>query len=338
MRLLEMIESTHKGDADMSTAHLYLFSDACPSDWLEDGEDERWHTIANIVFQSDPNLQTQIDKQMQIDRHTAHDVILSQDKLYTDFITDLEAKLPYRRLQKWKSRGTYKSSLCRAFATIQPKYAMPIVSACSFQEKTLRASKEALKQSYNRLIGGVEGRGIGFEEFKDDKGRLQMKHSFVNFRGYHEIQAPENQMLVLLFMAYFIADQYIFHRKELTRNEHYGFDHLEMTVVSDKLSGDNNLYPKNEQNLQNLIDPEGESAPLTLTRSPQSNTYSGELLADNLAGWLNAAISERTGSFAQHIKNSPSSIWNGWHMLCTSVDKLESTPALSLILNGSERE
>ena len=41
----------------MPTAHLYLFSDACPTDWLADGQDDTWHTIVNFVFQSSPDLQ-----------------------------------------------------------------------------------------------------------------------------------------------------------------------------------------------------------------------------------------------------------------------------------------
>ena len=37
----------------MAVSHMYVFSDACPSDWLTAGDDE-WHTIVNFVFQSDP--------------------------------------------------------------------------------------------------------------------------------------------------------------------------------------------------------------------------------------------------------------------------------------------
>ncbi len=304
----------------MPSAHLYLFSDACPTDWLADGKDETWHTVVNFVVQSDPTLQAQVDS------GKTHDAVLSQDKSYTGLITDLEAHLPSRQLRKWKTRGSYKSRLCRAFATVQPTY-KPMVSACSFQEKTLRASKAALLQSYNQHIGGIEGRGIGFEEFKDVKGRLRMKHSFVNCCGYHEIQAPENQMLVLLFMSWFIADQYVFYRREILTSGRYGFDRLGITIISDKLSGD---YELSEQNLRNLIDPDGEGIPIVLTRSPRSDTYSGDLLVDNLAGWLNAAISDPTGESAQHAKHiAPSGVWMGWHMLLESVDKLVSAPALS---------
>jgi hypothetical protein len=307
----------------MPSAHLYLFSDACPSDWLVDGRDETWHTVANFLFQSDPALQ------MQIDSGKSHEEVLKQDLLYSSIMTDLEAQLRFGRLQKWHSKGAYKTQFCQAFGATWAKY-HPIVSACSFQQKTLRASKVALIRSYNNHIGGIEGRGIGFEEFKDTEGRLQMKHSFVNFNGYHEIRAPENQMLVLLLMAWFIADQYVFYRKEMVTSKRLGFERLGITIVSDKLSGDNELRQTNEQNLRNLIDPEAEGTPIVLTRSPQSDTFSGDLLVDNLAGWLNAAVSDPTEEFAHHAqKIAASGVWRGWHMLADSPDTLIMAPALT---------
>src|SRR6185436_5346970 len=122
---------------------------------------------------TDPDLQTQIEK------GATHIEVLSQNKLYTSLIEDIEDQLPSGQLRKWKTRGEYKSRLCRAFNAAQPKHD-PIVSAHSFQEKTLRASKAAILEAYNRHIGGIEGRGIGFGEFKNPRGRQQMRHSFVN--------------------------------------------------------------------------------------------------------------------------------------------------------------
>jgi hypothetical protein len=42
----------------------------------------------------------------------------------------------------------------------------------------------------------------------------------------------------LLFMSWFVADQYTFYNNDIVSSGRYGFDHLSMTVVSDKLSGD----------------------------------------------------------------------------------------------------
>lgn len=228
----------------MPCAHLYLFSDACPSDWLVDGHDDGWHTIVNLVFQSDI-------------------------------------------------------------------------------------------ASYNHRIGGIEGRGIGFEEFVDRKGRHQMKHSFVNFHGYHEIQGPYHQMLVLLFMASFVADQFTFFFRDIVTSHRYGFDDLRMTVVSDKLSGDDDLRSKSELNLRHLIDPENEHLPLALTSSSKSDVFSADLIVDNLAGWMTAAISDPNSSLAGHARELISSgVWAGWHQLQPSTSELIAVPAVDRLQNA----
>jgi hypothetical protein len=194
----------------------------------------------------------------------------------------------------------------------------------------MRDSKPALLNSYNRRLGGIEGRGIGFEEYTDGKGRQQMKHSFVNFHGYHEIQAPKNQMLVLLLMSWFVADQFVFFSKDIVRSGRYGFDGLGITVVSDKLSGDDDFRRKSEVNLRNLIDPQREGVPVVLTRSPVSDTSSGDLLVDNLAGWLTSAITEPTGEHAYFARSlAPTGVWTGWDQLQPSSTELQGAPALT---------
>ena len=59
----------------MPTAHLYIFSDACPSDWLTCGDDA-WHTIVNVVFQSDPDLYPLIAQ------GRTHEAVLPRDTKY----------------------------------------------------------------------------------------------------------------------------------------------------------------------------------------------------------------------------------------------------------------
>jgi hypothetical protein len=308
-------------DVQMPTAHLYIFSDACPTDWLTDGHDKEWHTIVNLVFQSDPALHPLVD------RGESHQVVLGQDAKYLQLVRKLQSQLPSSQLRKWKAGPRYRRSFCNAFAAIVQKH-RPIVSACSFQEETLRASRLALMNSYNRRIGGIEGRGIGFEEFMDGKGRPQMKHSFVNFYGYHEIQAPVSQMLVLLLMSWFVADQYVFFCNHIVRNGRYGFDNLKVTVVSDKLSGDDDFRRRSELNLRNLIDPHHECVPVVLTRSPVSDTFSGDLFVDNLAGWLNAAMTDPAGDYATFARNlMDTDVWTGWHHLVPSTTELRAAPA-----------
>ncbi len=307
----------------MPNAHLYLFSDACPSDWLVDGHDEDWHTIVNLVFQSDPNLQPLVEQ------GRTHEEVLAQDALYARLISRLLEGLPSAHLRKWGTGPGYRAAFCQAFAAVQPE-SKPLVSAWSFQEQTLRASKAALLRSYNLHIGGIEGRGIGFEEFADERGRVQMKHSFVNFHGYNEIQAPVNQMLVLLFMSWFVADQFVFFFNDIVRSGRYGYDGLALTVVSDKLSGDDDFRRKSEQNLSNLIDPDMDGVHVVLRRSQGSDSFSGDLLVDNLAGWLTAAVGNPDGEHADFARAlAPTGIWRGWYELLPSTSRLEGVPVIS---------
>jgi hypothetical protein len=199
----------------------------------------------------------------------------------------------------------------------------------------LRASKAGLLAAYNSRIRGIEGRGISFDEFTDGKGRPQMKHSFLNFHGHHEIQGPENQMLVLLFMAWFVADQYAFLFRDIVGRNRYGFDGLHLTVVSDKLSGDDDYRRKSERNLRNLIDSENDGeVPLVLARSRASDTFSGDLMVDNLVGWLTAAMNDPGGSFAGYARGLiASGVWTGWHHLQLSTSKIEGRPAIERLGN-----
>jgi hypothetical protein len=155
------------GTKRMPTAHLYLFSDACPSDWLVDGQDDTWHTIVNFVFQSAPELQQQLES------GTPHWELLALDVTYLDFVRSLSSGLASQQLRKWGTSPSYRSKFCRAFSEVAIAR-QPMLSACSFQEKTLRSSKKAVLASYNHHIGGSEGRGIGFEEWRDVRGRLRM--------------------------------------------------------------------------------------------------------------------------------------------------------------------
>lgn len=312
----------------MPSAHLYIFSDACPTDWLTDGHDDEWHTIVNLVFQSDPALQPLVDQGEN------HEVVLGRDVKYVEMVNELQARLPSGQLRKWKTGQGYKTKFCNAFASIVPKH-RPMVSACSFQESVLRDSKQALLNSYNRRIGGIEGRGIGFEEFTDGKGRHQMKHAFINFHGYHETLAPVNQMLVLLLMSWFIADQYVFYSNDIVRSGRYGFDKLGVTVVSDRISGDDDFRCHSEMRLRNLMDPEHEGVPVVLTRSHKSDTFTGDLLVDNLAGWLTAAITDPAGDYATLARNlMGTGVWTGWHHLLASNTELKASPAVARLTGG----
>lgn len=133
---------------------------------------------------------------------------------------------------------------------------------------------------------------------------------------------------LLLLMYWFIADRYCFYFGDIVRSGATGFDDLLMTVVSDKLSGDDDLRPKNEQNLRFLIDPDRMEPFICLTRSPRSDTCPGDLLADNLSGWLNAAIRDPAGEWADQVRAMASTgVWQGWHVLQPGSDQIRGRPA-----------
>jgi hypothetical protein len=310
-------------------ALMYLFSDACPTDWLVQGQDDTWHTIANFTFQSDPS------QQAMVEAGASHAEVLTSDSTYGDVVRALQSELPSKTLRKWKTGPGYRKRFAQSLEHVARSHEL-MISACSFQERTLRNSKAALLASYNQHLGGIEGRGVGFEERIDGQGRLWVKHSFVNFNGYHEIKGLEGQVLVLLFMSWFAADQFMFHSNRLKAQRSPAFDGLTMTVVSDRLSGDDDTRATMELNLRRLIDPAGEEAPIVLTRSAQSDSFSGDLIVDNLAGLLNAAIADPAGVFGDAVRRSADTgIWRGWHALQESVVKLESTPALEQVLGSA---
>jgi hypothetical protein len=126
-------------------------------------------------------------------------------------------------------------------------------------------------------------------------------------------------------MAWFISDQFRFYRHALGAPPNLG-----LTVVSDKLSGDGEDNREHESILRNLIDPDGENAPIVLTRSPRSDEFSGDLLADNLAGWLNAATNNPKGTFGLLAKDSPEP-WDGWHVLLESQTTMTAANAKSTL-------
>jgi hypothetical protein len=288
----------------MSGAHLYLFSDGCPTDWLEAGHDERWHTIVYFAFQSDPSLQGEVEG------GTHFHQVLAKDLVFCDLFSQLTTGLPDNRLKKWKSSDAYKRRFIAAMSSSAPR-SKPMLNAYSFQEKTLRQAKAKLLAAYNRH--GRTERDIGFGEESDGQGRKVMTHEYVDFHGYHKIQRLENQMLVLLLMAWAAADQYRWYYGQILGDPTLGFDRLALTVVSDKLSGDTATRDDSARNLRMLIDPYSE-APIVLTRSPDSDAHPGDLLVDNMAGWLNACMCDPLGEYARAaLQLSVRCPFAGWH-------------------------
>lgn len=274
----------------MTIAHLLVFSDGCPSDWLGPNVDsQEWRTYVCLCLQMGclPVL---------LDDGTVDVDLLVRDRLYCEFFECFERQLG-GKLKKWSDGGGdsgYRKRFQTAFVQFQP--ALPVwVNALSFRECDLRQSQDPILSAYNSHSG--MNNTIGFQEIVDARGRITMQHEFLSMHGYHKLSRPKEQVLVLLAQAWSLNDQYLFYRKKLreeaTRN---GWDLL-MTVASDTLSGDNYKRRDAEYILRHLLDPYREP-PIRFGRIAKK-TELGNLFVDNIAGWMNECLCEPMGDSAK---------------------------------------
>lgn len=298
---------------------LFLFSDACPTDWLENGQESRWHTAVNALFSPDEDV-----SQKLIDGQT-HEELLPQDPKYLRIIKQISDGLPKHALRAWKrTEERYRLAFCRSFISAFRREPF-LINVCSFQEGALRSSKEAVLAAFNSRLGGPEGRGIGFSEHVDAKGRRQFTHEYVDFDGFHRLQAPDNQMLVLLLLTWWIAGQLAFYESREIGHE------LIMIVISDVLSGDHRDIEdsRGHKILHKLLTvPYDDPPPFVVTRSKAKDRCAGDLLVDNLAGWLNEAIVDPQNEFGQLARQliSLGGI-DGWNVLVPSEERLRAEKA-----------
>jgi hypothetical protein len=218
----------------MPTAHMYIFADGCPTDWLTNGHDEYWHTIAYFAFQSDPTMLKYVENGIHFNR------ILNNDLKFLSIFARLEKAVPNFKLEKWKGEKRqperYRSKFRTAFRQASPNLNLQI-NAISFQEKTLRAAKLGLLEAYNKVV--QPDRTIGFEQYLGSKREKRMRHQRVDgLNGYTLLDLPENKMLVMLLIAWVVNDQYNFYRRNILQDKRLGFDNFAVTLISDKLSGD----------------------------------------------------------------------------------------------------
>jgi hypothetical protein len=290
---------------------LFLFSDACPTDWLEDGQDGRWHTAVHALFSPSE------DVSQQLLRGQTHEELLPRDQKYSRMIQELADGLPRRAFRAWKkAERSYRVAFCRSFIRAC-KRELFAVNVTSFQEGVLRSSQRAVLKAFNGLLGGPEGRGIGFSEQVDAKGRRLLTHEYVDFDGFHRLQAPDNQMLVLLLLAWWVMDQYHFYR----RREWAAVPQLELIVVSDILSGDHQAVENSRahQIIRRLLTAPFDGPARVVTRSKAKDQCAGDLIVDNLAGWLNEAITDSQNEFGQLARDAMSvGIFDGWNVLLPS--------------------
>lgn len=298
--------------------------------WLSAGRDDQWHTIACIGVATDPALEAFIRDGAD------HNLALQLDTAFSEFLNSLTIRRGRLRLLKWTTAEAYRGRFIDAFHAMAaaPLAWRPFVNALSFQEGTLRRAKSALLAAYN---GTRRDHDIGFVEHTDRKGRRMMRHEFVNFSGYHVLERLESQMLVLLVMAWTIADQY--RSFERTVPQH-GFDRASLTVVSDTLSGDSSLLRDSELVLRRLLDTNAATElahpSIRVTHSAESDSHPGDLLADNLAGWMAATLQAPRSTLGTRLLESESIAQIlSWNELVQTHAQLSLKPVLPRLREDS---
>jgi len=102
---------------------LYLFTDGHPFDWLEAGQDDRWHTVVYVAVSSLPEF---------------------------DAMTDaLRRMLPRGNLRRWKGGDAYRQRFKAAFRRVWPEF-KPWINGISFQERTIRQGRAQVLQMFNQ--------------------------------------------------------------------------------------------------------------------------------------------------------------------------------------------
>lgn len=263
----------------LGTGHLVSFSDGCPSDFLGNDKDSTlWHTIVFSTMQLR-------HPPMRLEDGTIDVKAIFDDELYVEYFNAFERYLP--QIRKWdKGRSTqYKLAFGNAFNRFEVN--LPVwINAISFREYDLRRSKSILLDYFNRR--SQFDYEIGFDEFIDDRGREIMKFVYVDILGRKSLCRPLRQLLVLLLTSSVISDQYLWYFKNIVVADRLNAD-LNLTLVSDTLSGDTQSKSDAEFVLRHLIDPHYDS-PFSFGRSPGKRESLGDIFADNLAGWLDNSL------------------------------------------------
>jgi hypothetical protein len=278
------------------THHMFLFTDGSPEDRLADGHEERWHTQAFFAYDA------------PFFHRFGFETVLNADPYFTQMIAT------FGHLRKWaRARPRYKDRFAKTLKSFDLNK-QPHLNAISYKESHLRAAEQKLLQSLNR---SMLGRAFGFERIGNAENPM-LRHSYVNMTGFHVLERPENQMLVLILVARAIVDQYSFYAQKLRQQ---GILSMQMTVVSDRLAGDGDNAEAAKHLLHFMLDPclywdSLSHHQIFLTRSPVSDQFSADLLVDNYAGYLNRLVMDSDPALTQSsLVNPAQCMVSGWNLL-----------------------
>jgi len=262
----------------MSTIELKIYCDGCPTDWLSDNNPSQWHTIAFVLDFDSITL-----------------------KAFAEVVC---AQLPSAKLRQWKDSGaSYRNVIPQAVANALTSNPL-IINVVSFTEETARAIFAACCSDLK----------IRFEESNDAKGRKVLLHQFVTFDGYYRIEGIEKKVVPVVIWVWLFLHQYQFYETHVARDVPNST--LALTVIVDRLSGDNDQIKWGEHALFNTINPDREDL-IKIQISPDDVPHEGDLLADNIAGALNAFMQESSLDVAERLETS-SGLIDCWKILTTN--------------------
>ena len=278
----------------MPDAALLVYTDACPTDWLGPDKNDRWHTISYVV--------------------------VPDAVRFMETMTALCSHLPNRRLRRWAGKAAYRERFKSALPTLWPEFLLWI-NAISFRESTLRSRKDAVLAMFNEYT--AEGRSIGFATVQDRNGKPMLRHESVSMSGYHIVEAPEDKVLVLLVLAWMAASQYWFYRQ---RPPFAGHERVSLIIVSDLLSGDTQARQMGLVAIRGLIDHDS-MFPTLVAFSRKELPNAGELLVDNVAGWLDECL--RDPAELARLRSTLPDLLGGWKKLVATPDGVSRVSANS---------
>jgi hypothetical protein len=263
---------------------LVGYMDACPEDILREGQPERWYTIA-IIFPLASSLPegqlTKVDPLQPV-----------ADALEREGL----------RLRKWSSKRArqYRARFRRALPCAMAYCPMAILGA----SYTARDALSMIPGSLNTL--DLDELTSFYE--RNGKQRFRVGPFVRTTKRDYFLQVTQNELAVLLVMAQVVLGTF---RILLPSAEIDPPNEPLWLLWTDLLAGDTTADKRKTEFLQHVVRRMLTGADIQLRTTPNAAPHKGDLLADNVAGWLNDFLVAPTRTKAESIVRCRESIRPG---------------------------